>query len=354
MKNLENAKIIWQVLRANGVTMAGAAGCLGNILAESSYVPYRVQGDMNESNKYVYSKDYTARVDTGKISKSEFCHNGPGGGGYGLCQWTYWSRKSDLYDYLKAQDLSIGDLVGQAKFLVKELRDRYPAVWSVVVTTDDIRVAMKEVLTKYERPANQGIEAQNKRYNAGKECFDAFSGLAVEKREDYLVNKDFKVLSSGSQGADVYTPQTILKEKGYALGIPDGVFGPNTERAVRSYQSDNGYSITGLVNEKLFNELTRKEVGEEKPTPAPQPEVPKEEPILSTFQITLDSLKKNDEGALVKSMQLLLNGKGYSCGAADGIFGNNTLIALKIFQSSKRLKGNGVCDLETWNALLRA
>ena len=168
MKNPENAKIIWQVLRANGATMAGAAGCLGNILGESSFISYRVQGDMNEANNYAYSKDYTAKVDNGKISKSEFCHNGPGGGGYGLCQWTYWSRKSDLYDYLKAQELSIGDLVGQAKFLVKELRDRYPTVWNVVVTTDDIRAAMKEVLIKYERPANQGTEAQNKRYNAGK------------------------------------------------------------------------------------------------------------------------------------------------------------------------------------------
>lgn len=52
-------------------------------------------------------------------------------------------------------------------------------------------------------------------------------------------------------------------------------------------------------------------------------------------------------------MQSELIQKGYSCGAsgADGIFGDNTLAAVKAFQKDYGLTVDGICGPKTWDAL---
>ena len=55
-------------------------------------------------------------------------------------------------------------------------------------------------------------------------------------------------------------------------------------------------------------------------------------------------LKKGSRGDTVKVMQTLLIKEGYSCGSAgaDGIFGNDTLFALKSFQQDHGLTADGI------------
>ena len=48
---------------------------------------------------------YTAKVDDG--SYTNFVKDSAG---YGLAQWTYWSRKQALQEYAKASGKSVGDL----------------------------------------------------------------------------------------------------------------------------------------------------------------------------------------------------------------------------------------------------
>ena len=45
--------------------------------------------------------------------------------GYGLAQWTYWSRKQALLEFAKAEGKSIGDLSLQLDFIWKELSESY-------------------------------------------------------------------------------------------------------------------------------------------------------------------------------------------------------------------------------------
>ena len=98
---------IWQFLKHKGFSDIAAAALMGNMEAESNCVSNRLQGDFTSGFKR--SIDYTAQVDAGKISRHEFIHDGPGGGGYGLCQWTLFSRKAGLYDLAQEQNVSIGD-----------------------------------------------------------------------------------------------------------------------------------------------------------------------------------------------------------------------------------------------------
>ena len=54
-------------------------------------------------------------------------------------------------------------------------------------------------------------------------------------------------LREGDRGADVSRVQTRLKNWGYYSGSVDGVFGPITRRAVRTFQSRNGLGVDGIV-----------------------------------------------------------------------------------------------------------
>ena len=89
-----NATTIYSQLLASGVTSAGALGLMGNWMAESGLEPNRVQGDFNTGR--TLSRAYTDDVMAGRISRSQFARDAKG---YGLAQWTYYTRKEDLYDF---------------------------------------------------------------------------------------------------------------------------------------------------------------------------------------------------------------------------------------------------------------
>lgn len=68
--------------------------------------------------------------------------------------------------------------------------------------------------------------------------------------------------------------------------------------------------------------------------------------------VTLHTLKSGSKGENVKALQILLNGRDYSCGTADGDFGAKTLTAVKKFQKAEKLIQDGVVGAKTWSALL--
>ncbi len=73
-----------------------------------------------------------------------------------------------------------------------------------------------------------------------------------------------------------------------------------------------------------------------------------------TVTVTLNQLSKGAKGEQVKNLQILLIGKGYSCGSsgADGDFGTNTEKAVKKFQKDNGLDADGICGKNTWTKLL--
>jgi peptidoglycan hydrolase-like protein with peptidoglycan-binding domain len=62
-------------------------------------------------------------------------------------------------------------------------------------------------------------------------------------------------------------------------------------------------------------------------------------------------LRRGDGGEDVKALQRELAKKGFPSGKADGDFGENTERAVREFQRSAGLKGDGVVGLKTWTAL---
>ncbi|MEO1470316.1 MAG: peptidoglycan-binding domain-containing protein, partial [Pseudomonadota bacterium] len=50
------------------------------------------------------------------------------------------------------------------------------------------------------------------------------------------------------RGPDVLALQKELGARGYAIGTPDGIFGPATDRALRAFQEDTGLPPSGVLN----------------------------------------------------------------------------------------------------------
>lgn len=72
------------------------------------------------------------------------------------------------------------------------------------------------------------------------------------------------------------------------------------------------------------------------------------------YKLEMRSLRKGSTGDDVRALQILLNGRGYYCGAADGTFGNQTDKAVRAYQEAKKLTADGIAGPATMRSLLGA
>jgi peptidoglycan hydrolase-like protein with peptidoglycan-binding domain len=63
---------------------------------------------------------------------------------------------------------------------------------------------------------------------------------------------DTPELSNGSTGSEVSAMQQPLKNAGLYSGPIDGIFGPNTEAAVRAYQTQRSVTVDGVVGDETW------------------------------------------------------------------------------------------------------
>ena len=70
-----------------------------------------------------------------------------------------------------------------------------------------------------------------------------------------FVTSVYGVSRYGSRGEEVKQIQTKLKSWGYYNGEVDGIFGSNTQAAVKKFQQKNGLNVDGVVGEKTLSAL---------------------------------------------------------------------------------------------------
>ena len=168
-----NAEYVWNYFLDKLGNKYGVAGLMGNLEAESGMHPDRLQGDIPYSSK---SQEYTANVDNGIVSEYDFVHNGQGGGGYGLAQWTYYTRKQALYDLYKSGGYSsIGSIELACDYLWHELQNDFPGVLSVLQNATSIREASDKVLHDFDAPADQSESVEKVRESNGQYYYNLFA-----------------------------------------------------------------------------------------------------------------------------------------------------------------------------------
>lgn len=177
LKGNSNEEKIWNFLMDKFNNAYGVAGLMGNLYVESGFRPNNLQNTFEKSLK-LSDDEYTARVDSNVYTN--FVRDKAG---YGLAQWTYWSRKEALLKFAKEKKKSIGDLEMQLDFLYKELQG-YKSVYEAIKNAKSISEASYVVLTEFERPADQGPKQQKTRADFGQKSYDKFVKEKPEKGND--------------------------------------------------------------------------------------------------------------------------------------------------------------------------
>lgn len=378
---------------------------------------------LKEQGKVYTNATYTAFVDDGTITKAQFLNPLPGKQyGYGLAQWTSPGRKAKLYDLAKTKRVSIGDLSTQLEFLVTELKSSYKSVWNVVSTTKDIKKASDAVLLDFEQPADRTTAMKNQRYSYAKEIYDQLNGGGMTKTQkalqwelDIAADQTHGYSQQSRFGPDYDCSSLQISAWEYA-GVPVKSRGATYTGNMRSVFLGCGFKdVTAQVNFKtgagllpgdvLLNEYgrgtsgnghTAMYVGDGKivhargqsygspatgdqgteiavTTYAAYSSYPWDcvlryvedgpaEPsgIVGECSITLPTMLQGAVCQEVKTIQIILNAKGYKGRngkvlTVDGELGDNTAYAITNLQKAAGMTGInfGSVALKTWELLLK-
>lgn len=217
-------KVIWDYFKNKGFNDFGVAGLMGNLFAESGLRPNNLQDTFERSLGYT-DTSYTRAVDNNEYGN--FIRDSAG---YGLAQWTFWTRKRNLLDFAKQARKSIGDLSMQLDFLYQELINEYKNVADALRNARTVLEASNIVLFQYERPADQSLRTQSKRAKYGQQYYDRYKGQS-----------SLPPLQSPVPPVTTETTDFEVKVDVGALNIRGG---PGTEHAIRGVIRDRGvYTI---------------------------------------------------------------------------------------------------------------
>lgn len=160
---------------------------------------------------------------------------------------------------------------------------------------------------------------------------------------------DGLTVKSGDRGVIVRTIQSRLKELGYYDGIVSGSYDAATVKAVRAFQKKNGLTqdgVCGTQTQALLlgtGALSSSATATPTATPTPTP--------LPTFVLPENKVKQGSKGDDARLVQERLIQLGYLTDEADGVFGTQSVKALKAFQQKNGLEADGVAGTGT-NAVL--
>lgn len=402
-------KRAWDYLYGKIQNKYGTAGLIGNLRAESGMVACRLQGDYQAG--YQTSKNYAARVDSGAMSREEFSNDSKG---WGICQWTWHTRKMALYDFAKSRCASIGELDTQLEFLMDELSTKYKSVLNKLKTATSVFQASNAVLFDFESPLVQNEKVQKDRAALGEEYYAKFSANANTGKEttmgykyytkgkpvkvsEHFYSTEFDCHGSGCCSQTIIndklveylemirthfnTPVTLTSayrcdthnrnvngatgsrhSKGDAADIVVKGISP---RVVAQYAESIGILGIGLyetskdgyfvhIDTRDYKSFWYGQAQQARTTFGTNSSAGSSDSSASSSSNKDDILMRGDKGDAVRKLQENLNSLGYDCGNVDGIFGSKTVYAVKKFQNDNNLNDDGIVGYQTMAAINKA
>ncbi len=134
---------------------------------------------------------------------------------------------------------------------------------------------------------------------------------------------DWPLVKRGDDRFPVRPLQQLLRARGQAIAV-DGIFGPDTEAAVRSFQQGAGLSADGVVGRRTWPKL-------------------------------IVQVRRGDTGDAVRGVQEVIQFHDQSDSGADhvdGVFGPKTDAWVRGFQHAVGITVDGIVGPVTWRALV--
>lgn len=158
----------------------------------------------------------------------------------------------------------------------------------------------------------------------------------VRRRPAQRVYRRKPVVKQQAIQSDVAEIQEALNTLGYDAGTVDGLMGPSTRSAVRSFQRENDYPVTGTLSN------TQKAVLFDRVKRADNKETEESTDTASVDTQTIDTSDENESKTVTTSsvdpdqdwsrVQKALNALGYPAGTENGDLTTETREAAKAFQ----------------------
>ena len=142
-----------------------------------------------------------------------------------------------------------------------------------------------------------------------------------EPVKEYSGKRVLSLKSPMMTGSDVKEAQSLLFYYGYDLDI-DGVFGEHSDACTRSFQASKMLTNDGIVGTVTWTELMAK----------------RKDRVL----------RMGTSGKDVEWVQKVVNKTINAQIDVDGVFGNDTLVAVKSFQKENALVEDGIVGAKTW------
>ena len=163
---------IWAFLKLTGLNDFACAGVMGNLYCESGCRPNNLE------NAYERKLGMTDEEYTQKVNSGEYKNFVKDSAGYGLAQWTYWSRKKGLLEYAQQRKVSIADLDMQLDYLWYEMT-RNGTLMNALMSSKSVYEASTIFMCVFENPADQSDKAKQRRAEISQRFYDKYAGKTV-------------------------------------------------------------------------------------------------------------------------------------------------------------------------------
>lgn len=249
------AQTIYTQLRQAGLTEAAALGMLGNWQCESGLETNRLENDYDRYRSV--SKDYVRRATGGRMSKQEFCK----GIGFGVAQWTYPTRKANLWDFWKKSGCALDNLDMQIRFALWELSTdaEFKDLFALLKSSNDLYDCTKQICCVFERPAIKNVD---ERFRAAKDIKQQIDlGDTVSKPQEgweKIPATEFwppRTICEGMSGKDVVVLRAVLYAHGFDIDVDDDYFDVALKDCVLNYQNAFGLDVDGIVGPITWGKL---------------------------------------------------------------------------------------------------
>ena len=139
------------------LTDEAISALMAQIQAESAFIVNNLEDTAN-AKLGMTDEQYVKAVDSG--SYTNFVRDGFG---FGIYQITFYTRKQNFLNYVRARNGSIGDLKLQVGFMFWEFQNYFAGIWNQMKASHDLYTLTKELLEKWENPYEQ-VENLRVRY----------------------------------------------------------------------------------------------------------------------------------------------------------------------------------------------